>query len=140
MAWTPRRTGWGALALIALLALPGMAAATTVLEFDVWMQRIDRHSQSIFGHLARGDRAASVADARELERLYRLMERYYEGEDDTEDAVISSYEGRERAAGAALAAERGDFAGAREAALWIAHDCQNCHLKFKPIRGRVSAR
>lgn len=136
----PRRAGWCALAVCSLLAAPGAAAAATAtataLDFDVWMQHIDRRSQSVFGHLARGDRAASAADARELERLYRLMERYYEAEDNAEDAVISSWEGRERAAQAALAAEQGDFTTAREAVLWIARDCQNCHLKFKPIRGR----
>lgn len=121
-----------ALGTMVVASMP--VAAQTVLEFDIWMQLIDRRSQSIFGHLARGDRVASTEDARELERLYRLMERYYEGVDGAEDAVISSYEGRERAAQAATAAEQGDFERARESVLWIARDCQNCHLKFKPIR------
>ncbi|MCK9261616.1 MAG: hypothetical protein M0P63_17885 [Azoarcus sp.] len=120
--------------LVCATLLTQPVGAQTVLEFDIWMQVIDRKSQSILRNISARDAEASAADARELGRLYRLMEGYYEKLGDAEDAVISSYEGRERAAQAVGAIEREDYAAAWDSALWIARDCQNCHLKYKPIK------
>lgn len=120
--------------MLCLSVMSSGAHAQSILEFDVWMQHIDRRSQSILRNITARNAPASVEDARELERLYRLMERFYENLGDSEDAVIASYEGKERAARAQQAIGRGDYAAAWDDALWIARDCQNCHLKYKPIR------
>ena len=112
----------------------GGAVAQTSLDFDVWMQKIDRHSQSILLHLKRQDASAAVADARELERLYRLMERFYEARGDVDDTVLASYDGRERAAAVVKQVEQGDYTSAFESAAGIARDCRNCHDRFKPLK------
>lgn len=112
----------------------GVAAADSILEFDVWMQKIDHHSQSVLLALKRQDAATATADARELERLYGLMERFYEARGEHDDPLLLSWDGRQRAANAASLVERGDFAAAYESALGIARDCRACHDRFKPIK------
>lgn len=121
------------LALAGVLAA-GQATADSILEFDIWMQKIDRHSQTILTALKRQDAAAAVADARELERLYGLMERFYEARGEHDDPLLLSWDGRQRAANAAVLARQGDFSGAFESALGIARDCRACHDRFKPIK------
>lgn len=125
--------------LLRLLALTGVlaagqATADSILEFDIWMQKIDRHSQTILTALKRQDADAAVADARELERLYGLMERFYEARGEHDDPLLLSWDGRQRAASAAVLARQGDFSGAFESALGIARDCRACHDRFKPIK------
>lgn len=112
----------------------GAAGAQSVLDFDVWMQKIDLHSQRILLNLKRQDAAASVADAQALERLYRQMEQFYEQRGDADDAVIASYDGRERAAAVVAQVGKGDYDNAFESAAGIARDCRNCHDRFKPIK------
>ena len=125
--------------LSAILALAGVlvaasAGADSILEFDIWMQKIDRHSQTILHALKRQDVSAAVADARELERLYGQMERFYEARGEHDDPLLLSWDGRQRAASAAVQAQQGDFAGAFESAVGIARDCRACHDRFKPIK------
>lgn len=121
-------------ALSAGVLCVGTAAADSILEFDVWMQKIDRHSQSVLLALKRQDAASATAEARELERLYGLMEHFYEARGEHDDPLLLSWDGRQRAARAASLVERGDFAAAYESALGIARDCRACHDRFKPIR------
>ncbi|HZX30596.1 MAG TPA: hypothetical protein VFF03_04535 [Rhodocyclaceae bacterium] len=122
-----RAAGCAALALAAQ-----SAGAQSILDFDIWMQKIDASSQSFFRNLARRDVQAGAADARELARLYRLMEGYYEKRGNADDAVLSSYFGREKAADAARALEGKDFDTAFAAVTDIARDCPNCH-RYKPL-------
>ncbi len=75
-----------------------------------------------------------MADARALERLYLLMERFYEARCEHDDPLLLSYDGRQRAAAAAVQVERGDFDAAFESAVGIARDCRACHDRFKPLR------
>lgn len=119
----------------ALLAIGAALAAQagfaqSILEFDVWMQKIDLRSQSILRNLARKDIDASLADARELGRLYQQMEVFYEKTGDADDAVLASYLGKELAAEAATAIGRQDFDAAAVAAGDIARDCRNCHVRY----------
>lgn len=123
-----------ALLAVAGVLVAGQAMADSILEFDIWMQKIDRHSQTILTALKRQDAAAAVADARELERLYGQMERFYEARGEHDDPLLLSWDGRQRAASAAVQAGQGDFAGAFEAAVGIARDCRACHDRFKPIK------
>jgi len=109
-------------------------SASSILEFDIWMQKIDRHSQTILTHLKRQDAAAAVADAKALEQLYARMEAFYEARGEHDDPLLLSYDGRERAAAAARQVEQGDFNGAFESAVGIARDCRACHDRFKPVR------
>lgn len=122
------------LAGFGLVLAAGSAAAASIFEFDLWMRAIDQRSQAVLLNLQRRDVPAAVADARELERLYHLMERFYEERGEHDDPLLLSWDGRQRAASTARLAEAGDLEAAFQAALGIARDCRACHDRFKPIK------
>jgi cytochrome c556 len=118
-----------------MLLLPVLkAGAASVLEFDRWMQQIDRHSQSILRAIAAQNRDQASADAQALADLYRRMEQFYEQRGGADDAVLASYVGRDHADSALQALGQDDFTRAAAEAAQLARDCRSCHLQFKPIR------
>ena len=121
----------GALALL-LLGI-SVARGEGVLEFDIWMQQIDHRSQDVLRHIQRDDRAAALADARELAKLYRKMEDFYEQRGRSDDAVLASFVGRDEAEQAAYALEKGRLDEAFRQASAISRDCRNCHIQYKPM-------
>ena len=123
--------------IFAALASGGVFA-DSILEFDIWMQQIDARSQSVLRNLARRDADASAADAREIGRLYKLMEDFYERRGDSYDAALASYVGRGWADDVVQSVGNKDFEKAANAAAEIARDCRNCHIRFKPIGGTTS--
>lgn len=130
-----RRAAWrAAVGGLALLLATGSALAASFLDFDRWMQQIDHHSQTVLHHLQRSDAPAALADARELERLYREMERFYEQRGELDDPLLLSWDGRERAAAVQRQVGAGDFDAAFASALGIARDCRACHDRFKPLK------
>ena len=136
MRSTPRaRATLAAVALVTLAAagLTG-ARAASVLDFDVWMRAIDKHSVDVQKNLDARKADAALADARELERLYALMEAYFVDDGHAADAVAMSRTGKDFAAAipAALAAQ--DFDAASRAALELSHACNDCHDVHKPFQ------
>ena len=122
------------IAIALLVLLPALqAGAASVLEFDRWMQQIDRHSQSILRAIAAQNRAQAASDAQALAELYHRMEQFYEQRGGAEDAVLASYVGRDHADSALRALDQDDFTRAEAEAAQLARDCRSCHLKFKPI-------
>ncbi len=136
MRSTPRaRATLAAVSLVTLCAIAVTAArAASVLDFDVWMRAIDKHSVDVQKNIDARKTDAAVADARELARLYGLMETYFADDGHAPDAVTLSQSGKALAAGipAALAAQ--DFDGASRAALEISHACNDCHDVHKPFQ------
>jgi hypothetical protein len=132
---TDRRRMWTAVALatLAVFAAGRVVFAQSVLDFDEWMQRIDRRSQSVQRDLAAGDATAAVADAREIGELYGSMEAYFFSRGNAGNAVKLSREGRELAASVAKSAAAKDFATASKAAVSIARACRSCHSEYKPL-------
>jgi hypothetical protein len=131
---TDRRRMWTAVALATLAVFAaGRVFAQSVLDFDEWMQRIDRRSQSVQRDLAAGDATAAVADAREIGELYGSMEAYFFSRGNAGNAVKLSREGRELAASVAKSAAAKDFATASKAAVSIARACRSCHSEYKPL-------
>jgi hypothetical protein len=121
------------LAALAVFAAGKMAVAQSVLDFDEWMQRIDRRSQSVQRNLAAGDGNAAVADAREIGELYGSMEAYFSRRGNADNAVKLSREGRDLAATVVSSAAAKDFAAASKAAVSIARACRSCHSEYKPL-------
>ena len=119
--------------LVAFALLQPMVRAQSVLDFDEWMQKIDRRSQSVQRNLTRKDVNGATADAREIGELYGSMETYFTRRGDAANAVKLSKEGRELAATVVESVAANDFAGASQAALNIAHACRTCHLEYKPL-------
>ena len=119
------------LAVFALLQ--PMVHAQSVLDFDEWMQKIDRRSQSVQRNLTRKDVSGATADAREIGELYGSMETYFTRRGNAANAVKLSKEGRDLAATVVKSVAANDFAAASQAALSIAHACRTCHLEYKPL-------
>ena len=122
-----------AIALAALAATEQVAWAQSVLEFDEWMQKIDRKSQSVQRYLTNKDANGATADARQIGELYGSMEAYFSRKGNAADAVKLSKEGRELAATVVKSVAGKDFAAASQAALSIARACRTCHLAYKPL-------
>jgi hypothetical protein len=116
-----------------LALLDQSVCAQSILEFDGWMQKIDRRNQSVQGNLARKDAPAASTDAREIGDLYQTMETYFTRRGNAANAVKLSKEGKEFAATVVRSVAANDFAAASQAALAIAHACRTCHLEYKPL-------
>ena len=115
------------------LALSPLLWAHSVFDFDDWMQRIDDGSQDLQRNIAARDRDGALVQARELEELYGLMEKFFEERGDTGTALRLSREGRAQAAAAIRHLDQRQFAAARARALDIAHGCRGCHIEYKPL-------
>ncbi len=121
------------LAAAVLCAAVGTGYAQSILQFDRWMQRIDRRSQSVQRHIDAQDAAAALADARELGELYGLMEDYFQRRGESADAVRISREGASLAADVIRAIEGNDLPAASRSAISIARACRDCHFQYKPL-------
>ncbi len=136
MRSTPRtRATLTAVSFVALSAVVLTAArAASVLDFDVWMRAIDKRSVDVQKNIEARKSEAAVADAREIERLYGLMETYFADDGHAPDAVTLSQSGKALAAGIPAAIAAQDFDGAAKAALEISHACNDCHDVHKPFQ------
>ena len=109
------------LAAVAAIALAATAAtvarAASVLDFDVWMRAIDKHSVEVQRNIDARRTDAAVADARELARLYGLMETYFADDGHTADAVEMSRSGKALAAAIPAALASQDYDKASRAAV-----------------------
>jgi len=118
---------------VALAVLPPLACAQSILDFDGWMQKIDRRNQSVQRNLASKDAKAASADAQQIVDLYGSMETYFTRRPQSAEAVKLSKEGRDLATTIIRSLAANDFADASKAALDIAHACRACHLQYKPL-------
>jgi hypothetical protein len=136
MSSSPRaRATLAAVALLAPCAIAVTAArAASVLDFDVWMRAIDKRSVDVQKNIEARRTEAAVADARELARLYGLMETYFVDDGKAPDAVTLSQSGKALAAGIPAALAARDYDGAAQAALEISHACNDCHDNHKPFQ------
>lgn len=116
-----------------LLVAAGPAVAQSILQFDTWMQRIDRRSQSVQRHLAQRGSADAISDAREVGELYRLMAGYFTERGDAADAVKLAKDGAALADAVITSVQAEDFDAASRSAISIARACRDCHIQYKPL-------
>jgi hypothetical protein len=135
MASSPRaRATLLAVAAVAVVATAAtVARAASVLDFDVWMRSIDKHSVEVQKNIDARKTDAAVADAQELARLYGLMEAYFVNDGHAEDAVTLSRSGKDLAAAIPAALAVQDYDKASKAAVDLAHACNDCHDVHKPF-------
>ena len=136
MRSTPRaRATLAAVALVTLAAAAVTAArAASVLDFDVWMRAIDKRSVDVQKNIDARRSDAAIADARELARLYGLMETYFVADGQTPDAVTMSQDGKALASAIPAAIAAQDFTTASKSALDLARSCNDCHDAHKPFQ------
>jgi hypothetical protein len=112
--------------------------AASILEFDRWMQRVEKKMLSVQKHIQRKNTESAASEAKEIEELYRLMQLYFENSQiekikDADKAIVMFREGREAAAQMAAHAAAGNFENAQASAKLIARDCKACHKDYKPL-------
>ena len=136
MRSSPRaRATLAAVVFVTFAAIAVTAArAASVLDFDVWMRSIDKHSVEVQKNIAAGRTDAAVADALELARLYGLMEAYFVDDGHAPDAVTMSQSGKALAEAIPPALAAKDVDGAAKSALDLAHACNDCHDNHKPFQ------
>jgi hypothetical protein len=123
-----------AAALAAVLcAIARSGYGQSILQFDRWMQRIERRSQSVQRHITARDAPSAVADARDIGELYRLMEDYFQQRGDAAEAVRISNEGATLADAVVKSLESRDYEAASRSAISIARACRDCHFQYKPL-------
>lgn len=120
---------WAVCALFAGAA----AYAASILEFDRWMQRVEKKMLSVQKNFQRKNVEAAVTEAKEIEELYRLMQVFFENRPDAAKGIAMFKDGREAAARMAEHASAGNFDAAQAAAKDIARDCRPCHREYKPL-------
>jgi hypothetical protein len=128
------RLAAGAIAAALALFATSRTPAASVLDFDLWMRAIDKRSVSVQKAIAAHDTAAAADDARELERLYALMEDWFVKDGNAPDAVTIAHDGRTLAAAIPAALDAHDEAAALQSARGIAHACNDCHDTYKPFK------
>jgi len=131
MRLSPKRRA--ALLLVALCAAAGNGCAQSILQFDRWMQRIERRSQSVQRHLTAKEAPSAIADAQEISELYQLMEQYFAQRENSANAVKISRDGRDRAAAIVNGVQASDFEAASRSAISLARACRDCHFEYKPL-------
>ena len=136
MKSTPRaRATLAAVAALAFaVGVVTVARAASVLDFDVWMRSIDKHSVDVQKNIEARKPEAAAADAQELSRLYGLMTQYFVDDGHAADAVEFSRSGKVLADAIPPAIAAGDFEAASKAALDLSHACNDCHDVHKPFQ------
>lgn len=136
MKSTPRaRATLAAVAALAFaVGVVTVARAASVLDFDVWMRSIDKHSVDVQKNIEARKPEAAAADAQELSRLYGLMTQYFIDDGHAADAVEFSRSGKALADAIPTAIAAGDFDAASKAALDLSHACNDCHDVHKPFQ------
>ena len=115
------------------LLTAGNGHAQSLLDFDRWMQKIEKINLSMHRNLKRNDGAAAATDAREIQALYKLMEDFFARRGNAHDAVKRSQEGGKLAETVVRSAAASDFDTARGAAITLARACRDCHQDYKPL-------
>jgi hypothetical protein len=118
-------------AALAAVAFP--ATPQSILQFDKWMQTVDRRSQNMQRSLARRDSVAALSDAREVGELYRLRQEYFTQRGDAAGAVKLASDGAALADDVIKSLQGNDLDTASISAISIARGCRDCHLKYKPL-------
>ena len=110
------------------------ARAASMLDFDVWMRAIDRHSVQVQKNIEARRPDAAIADAQELARLYALMAQYFVDDGHAADAVEMSRSGQALAEAIPPAIATRRYEAAASAALELSHACNDCHDVHKPFQ------
>jgi hypothetical protein len=119
--------------LLALIFVQSSVHAASILDFDKWMQVVEKRAISVQKHIEKQDAQASAADARQIEDLYVLIQAYFEEQGDAESAVDLSRKGREAVANVAVLVNANQFDDAMATMKNLMVECRTCHHAYKPL-------
>jgi len=118
--------------LFALL-LSNTSHSASVLDFDIWMRKIDTRIVEVQRKLDSRDDAEALAQAREIEDLYAKMEAYFVAKGESADAIKLSRESKDLAAVIVNSVAAKNYQAGGNAAVTIARACTDCHDLYRPF-------
>ena len=118
--------------LFALL-LSNTSHSASVLDFDIWMRKIDTRIVDVQRKLDARDDPDAIAQAREIEDLYAKMEAYFVAKGESADAIKLSRESKELAAVIVNSVTAKNYQAGGNAAVTIARACTDCHDLYRPF-------
>jgi hypothetical protein len=118
--------------LFALL-LSNTSHSASVLDFDIWMRKIDTRIVDVQRKLDARDDPDAIAQAREIEDLYAKMEAYFVAKGESADAIKLSRESKELAGVIAKSVTTKNYEAGGNAAVTIARACTDCHDLYRPF-------
>ena len=118
--------------LFALL-LSNTSHSASVLDFDIWMRKIDTRIVDVQRKLDARDDPDAIAQAREIEDLYAKMEAYFVAKGESADAIKISRESKELAAVIVNSVTAKNYQAGGNAAVTIARACTDCHDLYRPF-------
>ena len=115
------------------LLLSNTSHSASILDFDIWMRKIDTRIVDVQRKLDAQDDAAAIAQAREIEDLYAKMEAYFVAKDASADAIKLSRESKELAGVIVKSVAEKKYEAGGNAAVTIARACTDCHDLYRPF-------
>lgn len=95
------------------------------------MQVMEDTQKSLSSNIALKAGKGALADARELEEMFKEVEAFFEKKGNAADGVTWSQESRTLAASVAKAVAANDFDAAAQKAVSLAKTCKACHAIYK---------
>ena len=95
------------------------------------MQIMEDTQKSLSSNIALKASKGALADARELEEMFKEVEEFFVKKGNAADGVTWSQESRALAGGVAKAVAASDFDGASQKAVSLAKTCKACHAIYK---------
>lgn len=121
--------------LLALMALAvGTSSAASMLDFDIWMRKIDKKIVDVQKRISKKEDEAAIQSAEEIEDMYLKMENYFIQIKHPDEAVQMSREGRQAAAMISASVRNQDYDKGALAAVSIAKACSACHDNYRPFK------
>ena len=118
--------------LFALL-LSNTSHSASVLDFDIWMRKIDTRIVDVQRKLDARDDPDAIAQAREIEDLYAKMEAYFVAKGESADDIKLSRESKDLAAVIVNSVAAKNYQAGGNAAVTIARACTDCHDLYRPF-------
>ena len=112
-------------------ALAGSLVSANTEVSPELMQTIEDTTKSLDSNVAIKDAKAALAEAKELEELFKQVEAHFAQKNGTPDAVAFSQKSKGFASEVAKFVEANDFDAASKAVNSLAKSCKTCHEIYK---------
>ena len=95
------------------------------------MQNIEDSNKSLSSNIALANKQAAGADARDLARMFKEVETFFEQKGDAKNAVDLARQSRELSADIVQLVATGKFDAATDKATTLSRTCRTCHTFYK---------
>jgi cytochrome c553 len=120
--------------LVLLMTAMQSSLAASMLDFDIWMRKIDKKIVDVQKRISQKEDEAAIQSAEEIEDLYLKMENYFIQIKHPEEAVQMSRDGKDAAAIISASVRNQNYDKGAQAAVSIAKACSACHDSYRPFK------